>query len=314
MSEPFFSIAIPAYKNTQHLTRLLKSIESQTFTDYEVIITDDTPDDSVEQLLTQDFPGNSFQYFKNQPALGTPENWNEAIRKAKGQWIKLMHNDDWFATPESLSELQLAVFEHPGVDFFFSAYKNIQEPSMREEDVQMNSFDRWFLNVSPLHLFRKVYVGNPSCTLVKNGLNIWYNKRLKFVVDFDYYIRLINAGCRYKYIDKVLLHIGLHESQVTQYTKYNPEVQIFENVELLRNYGTGILKNVFVFDYYWRLFRNIGVTSPQSAAEYLGGALPAPLKKLLSFQSLFPVKALKIGVVSKLLMLVAYLRHFITGG
>jgi glycosyltransferase involved in cell wall biosynthesis len=313
MNYPFFSICIPAYKNVLHFERLMISIWKQNFTDYEVIISDDSPDESIELWLKNQCLNMKIRYYRNNPALGTPENWNEAIRKANGKWIKLMHNDDWFATQESLSELHLCILENPRVDFFFSAFKNIHESSMKEEIVRMNNFDLWFLDVSPFHLFRKVYVGNPSCTLVKNGLNIWYDKRLKFVVDFDYYIRLIQLGCKYKYIDKVLLNIGLHELQVTQYTKYNPEVQIFENVELLGSFGTGILKNVFVFDYYWRLFRNIGVTSPQTAADYLGGELPAPLKKILSFQSLFSIKVLKIGVVSKLFMLVAYLRNLVKG-
>ena len=42
------------------------------------------------------------RYFKNEQPLGTPENWNEAIRNANGAWIKIMHNDDWFATDNAL--------------------------------------------------------------------------------------------------------------------------------------------------------------------------------------------------------------------
>ena len=43
-------------------------------------------------------------YYKNIKVLGTPENWNESIRKAKGAWIKLMHDDDWFANENSLQK------------------------------------------------------------------------------------------------------------------------------------------------------------------------------------------------------------------
>ena len=38
---PKVSICIPAYKDREGLKRLLKSIEKQSFTDYEVIISDD---------------------------------------------------------------------------------------------------------------------------------------------------------------------------------------------------------------------------------------------------------------------------------
>jgi glycosyltransferase involved in cell wall biosynthesis len=297
------------YKNAAHLKRLLDSVFSQTFTDYEVIITDDTPDDSIRAMLQENFKGKPLQYVYNHPALGTPENWNAAIGHAKGQWIKLMHNDDWFAHENVLQTFFDAVQANPGVNFFFSAFVNITEKTGYRQFVRMNGFDRLFLKMSPLHLFRKVYVGNPSCTLVKNGLGISYDKQFKFVVDFDYYIRLIQAGHAYKYIDRYLLHIGFHEEQVTQYTKLNPSVQIFENVRLLKQYGAGILKNVFVFDYYWRLFRNIAVTNLEDAQKYIHEEFPAPLIKMLWFQSKIPLRVLKMGVVSKMLMSMAYLRN-----
>ena len=45
---------------------------------------------------------SKIRYFKNADQLGTPENWNEGLRKASGDWIKIMHDDDWFTGPESL--------------------------------------------------------------------------------------------------------------------------------------------------------------------------------------------------------------------
>ena len=38
------SICVPAYKNPVGVERLLESIKVQSFTDYEVVVTDDSPD------------------------------------------------------------------------------------------------------------------------------------------------------------------------------------------------------------------------------------------------------------------------------
>ena len=93
-STPFISICIPAYKRADYLDRLLKSIAVQSFKNFEVIITDDSPDESL-LLLTQLYKKQLPIYYKrNLEALGTPENWNEGIRLARGQWIKIMHDDD----------------------------------------------------------------------------------------------------------------------------------------------------------------------------------------------------------------------------
>ncbi len=47
---PSISICIPAYKNSNFLNRLLMSINSQLFRDFEVVVTDDSPDESVKEL------------------------------------------------------------------------------------------------------------------------------------------------------------------------------------------------------------------------------------------------------------------------
>jgi glycosyltransferase involved in cell wall biosynthesis len=97
MGQPFISICIPAYKRLPYLKRLLASIAEQSYKHYEIIVSDDSDDDSVHHFLQSFNQLVSIQYFKNTPSLGTPANWNAAISKAKGEWIKLMHDDDWFS-------------------------------------------------------------------------------------------------------------------------------------------------------------------------------------------------------------------------
>src|SRR5688572_3851259 len=118
MAGPLISICIPAYKHTDYLERLLHSIAEQTFTDFEVIVTDDSPDESVQQLCERYKPLFVLRYFKNSPALGSPENWNAGIRKASGKWIKMMHDDDWFSGADSLQQFANAMAAHPQSTFF----------------------------------------------------------------------------------------------------------------------------------------------------------------------------------------------------
>lgn len=304
---PFISICIPAYKHVDYLQRLLDSISTQTYKDFEIIITDDSPDNSVEILLQKYNSLFFINYYKNETPLGTPENWNEAIRRAKGEWIKMMHNDDWFATNDALQVFYNAIRENPERDFFFSAFQNVEANSGKTEIVKMSAADKAFLRSNPYHLLKKVYIGNPSCTLVRNGLNIFYDKRYKFIVDFDYYIRLIRQKGMPVYIDEVLLNIGFHDDQVTTYTKYNPEVQIPENIIFLNEQKKDILKSVVVFDYYWRLMRNLKINSEEKLNSYLINIKPKPqIISMINFQKRIPASLLKIGVVSKFFMLMAY--------
>lgn len=300
------SICIPAYKNIPFLTRLLDSIAQQSFSNYEVIITDDTPDDSVSDLIKTYNAHFPIHYYHNTPSLGTPENWNEAIRKASGKWIKLMHNDDYFTGNDALARFHAATIRNPECSFFFAAFQNRTEKTGATEVVTCNFFDRLFLRMSPLHLFKRVYVGNPSCTLVRREAGIFYDNRFKFVVDFEYYIRCIRQLKRYQYIDEVLLNIGFHDEQVTEYTFGVAAVQIPENFILIGKMGQRIILNPFVYDYYWRMFRNLGIRTEEQVKQYYTGEIPSVLRKMLHFQSSFSSQILKKGVISKMLMSASY--------
>lgn len=50
MNPPFISICIPAYKNVKYVERLLASIKEQSFRDFEIVITDNSPDNCIELL------------------------------------------------------------------------------------------------------------------------------------------------------------------------------------------------------------------------------------------------------------------------
>lgn len=304
--KPGISICIPAYKRIDYLEKLLSSILSQSFKDYEVIITDDSPDSSVSKLIEKYKEKIPVFYQKNPIPLGTPENWNEAIRKAKGDWIKLMHDDDWFADENSLQKFYEATIAHPDCSFFFSAYNNVEENSGLCKSVRLPLSGQFLLWISPLNLFKKQYIGNPSCTLIKRELNEWYDKDFKWVVDFEFYIRCLKKTKKYFYINNVLINVGISDSQVTNYTFRKPEVEIPENHLMIKKTGASILRNIFVYDYYWRLYRNLHVRSKADIRKYYRGILHPLLKQMISFQKEIPISVLKTGIFSKMLMSANY--------
>ena len=102
MKQPLVSICIPTYKQITYLKKCIESVLKQDFEDYELIITDDSPDDSIKNFLKDSLKNKAYFYKRNNPALGSPENWNSALRLAKGKYIKLMHHDDFFTQANSL--------------------------------------------------------------------------------------------------------------------------------------------------------------------------------------------------------------------
>ncbi|HYC30552.1 MAG TPA: glycosyltransferase family 2 protein [Chitinophagaceae bacterium] len=301
------SICIPAYKRVHFLQRLLNSIMVQTCRDFEVVLTDDSPGTEVNELVKQYQGKLPLIYHKNPVALGTPENWNEGVRRASGKWIKLMHDDDWFSGPESLQRFADAANAHKDSSFFYSAYNNVFEENGHTQTVRASAFRRKQLLANPVTLFSKNIIGPPSVTMYRNYPEFTYDKTTKWVVDIDFYIRYIQQYPPV-YIDAPLVNVGINQHQVTQVSFRKPEVEIPENFYLLKKTGTDHLKNFLVYDAWWRLMRNLDVRSVSQVSE-AGYTEPVPrqVQKIISFQQKIPRSLLKTGIFSKLFMLASYL-------
>jgi len=301
------SICIPAYKRIDYLKRLLSSIEIQHFKDYEVIISDDSNDQSVEELL-KEFNGKfEIKYFKNEKALGTPANWNHAISKATGEWIKLIHDDDWFANEHSLEKFALATNNNNNNQFIFSAYTNKTELTNDTEKMFFNKKMKNSILKTPLLLLAKNIIGPPSVTLFHNSIKDKYDERLKWRVDIEYYIRNISKGIEFSYINEPLMNVGVSESQVTNYCLNVPSVEIPEIYILLSTYGTSPLKNIMVYDAYWRILRNTNIHSKNKLESFGQTDWPEAILNMVELQSKFNQSTLRNGVISKTLMGISYI-------
>jgi glycosyltransferase involved in cell wall biosynthesis len=289
--------------------RLLQSIEIQTYKDFEVIISDDSDDDSVSRLLSQ-FEGKfHIYYFKNEKALGTPANWNYGISKAKGEWIKLMHDDDWFASPTSLQ--QFADSTRYGSKFIFSAYANCVENSSQQQEMHVSAKAQRRILKAPLTLLAENVVGPPSVTMLHHCIREQYDEKMKWRVDLDFYIRVLIQEHAYHYIDQVLVNVGVSESQVTNFCINIPSVELPEGFLLLEKYGLRPLRNIMVFDAWWRILRNLEIRSIPELESFGQTNWPAVIRNMVQLQARFPSKALKKGMLSKFVMSCSYLANIL---
>ena len=302
---PYISICIPAYKRVDYLRRLLVSINEQTFKDFEVIITDDSPDDSVSTLLNEMQLLYSYQYLKNTPALGTPANWNRGLAIARGTWIKLMHDDDWFSTPNALQRFA-DESKKSNAGFIFSAFNNVKE-GQSPTPVFCSSFRLKIIRDNPVTLVAKNAIGPPSVVMHKKDPSYEYDSRMKWLVDMDFYMRFLSSHT-IQYIPETLINIVISSSQVTQTASLVPEVEIPEHLLLADKTGIYQLRNPIIYDAWWRLFRNLGVRSEMDIRKAgYQKSVPKTIQKMIRFQSRIPARILKIGIISKFLMLACYL-------
>lgn len=305
--QPKISICIPAYKRPENVRRLLQSITEQTFREFEVVVTDDSPDESVKEVVDE-FKELPILYHKNSPALGTPANWNKGIAMANGEWVKVMHDDDWFANEEALNEFAKATTK--ANKFIFSAYNNVFDETGEKQEKRFPGSWRNRIIRNPLTLLPRNVIGPPSVCLIHSSIKEQYDTWMKWRVDIDFYIRLLNKEKAFTYIDQPLVNVGISKSQVTNFCLNIPEVELPEGLLLLHKYGVKPLRNILVYDAWWRILRNVGVRRRADLNEYTKGEWPKALMKMADDQSLIPAGFLKIGILSKGFMTMSYLKNY----
>lgn len=304
-----FSICIPVFKRAEYLERLFDSISVQNFRLFEVIVTDDSPDASIQKLCLDYEKKFVIRYFKNKTTLGTPENWNQCIRFAKGEWIKIMHDDDWFSSKNSLKEYAKAIENNPGVGFFFSAFANYFFENLTTKKIRANKFRLSSLFKAPYTLLSSNVIGPPSVTIYRRDLQIFYDNKLKWLVDIDFYIRILSIT-KCIYLEKILVCVGLGSEQVTQDCFRKRPVEIPENFYLLNKMGIKELRNLLVFDAWWRLMRNLEIKKPSDIRESgYHGTIHQSILAMIVRQQKIPKYFLKVGITSKFLMFLLFLKE-----
>jgi len=265
---PFISVCVPAYKNTPLLAQLFDSIAGQTYQDFELVVSDDSDNDDI-RLLTEKYRDRlpAVHYHKPSRRLGMGGNWNRTLDMASGEWLKIMHDDDWFSGPDSLASFAAAAAE-AGSGFIFSDYINFYEQTGREKSFSFPEKKSAALLKTPEILIAKNIVGNPSCTLVRRDIPVRYDVRMKWRIDIDYYIQILHQTRSFRHIARPLVHVGMNEQQMTNSVKLNPAVELPEAYGLLIKNGEDILEHIVVYDAYWRMFRNMQVFDKATLHQY----------------------------------------------
>jgi len=94
MTEPVFSIIIPAYNYGRFLTQTLESVRNQGREDVQVVLVDDASTDNTPEIAARF--ANLVHYVRNENNLGAGGAWRKGIGFASGKYLIKLDADDQF--------------------------------------------------------------------------------------------------------------------------------------------------------------------------------------------------------------------------
>lgn len=188
------SIALPIHnmKRAKYfLTRVLNSLLEQTYQDFEVVITDNSDDDTLEKVART--YGMKIKYYRN-PRKGMAQNTNEAIKRSTGDLIKIIYLDDYLAHKDALGD----IVEAMRGQWLVSATDNNPNPRYTH-DIE----------------FGNNKLGSPSALTIRNKNPLFFDEEMTWLLDCDYYKRMYALYGAPTILKKVGVNMGIGEHQMS---------------------------------------------------------------------------------------------------
>lgn len=121
------SIITPSYNTGAYISDTIKSVQAQSYTNWEMIIVDDCSTDDTDEVVKPFLVDRRIRYLKNKKNSGAAVSRNYALREAKGRWIAFLDSDDLWES-EKLQK-QINFMKKNGYFFSYTNYNEIDEQS-----------------------------------------------------------------------------------------------------------------------------------------------------------------------------------------
>lgn len=170
------SIALPVYNMPRgdfFLKRALKSLEDQTFQDFEVVVTNDGK---------------------------MAENTNSAIKQSKGEFIKILYQDDYLTHKDSLREIVYALTDT--TQWLVTGCTH--DPGGRLH------LPAWNENIKEVNT-----IGSPSVLTIRNDHPLLFDEELSWLLDCDYYKRMHAKFGFPVFLNDINVTLGVGDHQMT---------------------------------------------------------------------------------------------------
>jgi glycosyltransferase involved in cell wall biosynthesis len=229
MSTYTFSVVIPTYNRANLIGRAIRSVLSQTYSNFEIIIVDDGSTDNTEEVI-QNFGDARIKYVLHDINRGLNNSRNTGIKNSTGEYVAFLDSDDeWL--PKKL-EKQLEAFSKGDreVGACYTWLNSIDEDTKKE------------LIVSPLfegYIFEDLLYSqfaNPSSMVVRRScfdvVGIFdTDESFRACEDWDLWLRL-SREYKFAVVPEVLTIWWNHscEGRLT-----NNAAVMFQGFSILRN-------------------------------------------------------------------------------
>lgn len=126
-NRPRVSVGLPVFNGEKYLAEALDSLLSQTFTDFELVLSDNASTDGTEDICrAYALKDDRIRYYRNDVNLGAAQNFNRVVELSVGEYFRWAAHDDLCA-PEYLERCVAVLDQDSSVILCHSCTSEIDE-------------------------------------------------------------------------------------------------------------------------------------------------------------------------------------------
>jgi glycosyltransferase involved in cell wall biosynthesis len=226
--KPRITFAVPFFQDVGYLSSALGSVLRQSRDDWAAVVVDDSRGDAGARELVEALGDARVGYLRNADSHGIGTSWNRCFELARTELVTILHADDELC-PQYADRMIRAADRHPEPTAFFCGVGLIDErgrptrtlPDLVKRVLQPrpdgHSGEVVLKGESSAH---RLVLGNflvaPSLCYRLHRLGAErFSTRWRFVLDLDFYLRLLIRGDTLLGIPEVALLWRRHERTTT---------------------------------------------------------------------------------------------------
>lgn len=220
------SFIVLSYNQEATIIRTLNSIVNQNLSDYEIIVCDDCSRDNTVKIVQQWIQDKNLSVIVSVILQihnrGITENFVTGVRRSKGDYVKVIAGDDWFAD-NSLNKIVPILLQ----ENYPACYCNLIKYNEKENRFISlnNSFLRYFAELTPERQFNELLYSNKisaPAIFIKRPILVDLLPCLddyKMLEDYPLWLELSYRGHKIFYIDIDCVYYMQSDKNISAYTK-----------------------------------------------------------------------------------------------
>ena len=197
--KPQISICIPTYNGEKFIARTIQSVLDQTFSNFEIIVSDDGSTDKTLEIV-RSFNDSRIVRIDSLAKVGAEANWNNSVANARADLVKLVCQDDLLYRQCLQTEFEaMSLSANQDVAFCFSLRDFVTPKNRFIKGRRIANSDQ--KKLSKTQMLRKIVrsggnpIGEPmAVTFRKSAFERAGKFHGDYVIDLNMWVGLLEIG------------------------------------------------------------------------------------------------------------------------